>query len=327
MTEMTLIQAINEALKEEMSRDETITVMGEDVGVDGGVFRATQGLVDEFGEKRVMDTPISEAGIVGMGVGMAINGLKPVIEIQFSGFIYPAFQEIISHVSRIRNRSRGRFTCPMVIRSPYGGGINALEHHSESMEAMYAHIPGLKVVIPSTPADAKGLLTAAIRDPDPVLFLEPKRVYRAFKDEVPEGEHVEEIGKAKVVQEGTQVTVVSWGAMMHTTLEAIKELTRKGVSCEVIDLRTIMPWDVETVVESVKKTGRLVVVHEATRTAGFAAEIFATVNEEALMYMQAPMKRVTGYDIIMPYLKYEKLQLPSVDRVIAGIKEVVDFES
>jgi pyruvate dehydrogenase E1 component beta subunit len=324
--EITLIKAINQALKEEMARDETIVIMGEDVGIDGGVFRATEGLVEEYDSQRVMDTPISEAGIVGMGVGMGINGLKPVIEIQFSGFIYPAYQEIVSHVSRMRNRSRGRFTCPMVIRSPYGGGINALEHHSESMEAMYAHIPGLKVVIPSSPAEAKGLLTAAIRDPDPVLFLEPKKIYRAFKDTVPEGEHVIPLGKANVVQQGSQITVIAWGAMLQTTLEAVKDLNRKGVSCEVIDLRTIMPWDTETVIESVKKTGRCVIVHEATKTAGFGAEIIATINEEALMYLEAPIKRVTGYDIIMPYLKNEMLQLPSVDRIIKAVNEVVNFE-
>lgn len=324
--EITLIKAVNQALEEEMARDESIVVMGEDVGVDGGVFRATEGLVEKYGAQRVMDTPISEAGIVGMGVGMAINGLKPVIEIQFSGFIYPAFQEIVSHVSRMRNRSRGRFTVPMVIRSPYGGGINALEHHSESMEAIYTHIPGLKVVISSSPAEAKGLLTAAIRDPDPVLFLEPKKIYRAFKDEVPEGEHVIPLSQARVVQEGSDVTVIAWGAMLQTTLEAVKDLTRKGHSVEVIDLRTIMPWDVDTVVASVKKTGRAVIVHEATKTAGFGAEIIATINEEALMYLEAPIKRVTGYDIIMPYLKNEKLQLPSVDRIIRAVKEVVEFE-
>ena len=326
MTKLTLIKAINQALDEEMGRDEQVVVMGEDVGVDGGVFRATEGLVEKYGEQRVMDTPISEAGIVGMAMGMAINGMRPVVEVQFSGFIYPAFQEIVSHVSRIRNRSRGRFTAPMVIRSPYGGGINALEHHSESMEALYAHIPGIKVVIPSSPADAKALLVAAIRDPDPVLFLEPKKIYRAFKDEVPDGEHVEEIGTAKVLQEGTQVTVISWGAMLQHTQEAVKDFTRQGVSCEVIDLRTIMPWDVETVIASVQKTGRAVIVQEATKTGGFASEIIATINDEALMYLQAPIKRVTGYDIIMPYLKNETLQLPSVERISAAIKEVVEFE-
>lgn len=324
--EITLIKAINQALDEEMSRDDSIVVLGEDVGVDGGVFRATEGLVEKYGSKRVMDTPISEAGIVGMGLGMAINGLKPVIEIQFSGFIYPAFQEIVSHVSRMRNRSRGRFTVPMVIRSPYGGGINALEHHSESMEALYAHIPGIKVVIPSSPAEAKGLLTAAIRDPDPVLFLEPKKIYRAFKDEVPEGEYVIELSKANVIEQGDEVTVISWGAMLQTTKEAVKDLKRKGHSIEVVDLRTIMPWDVDTVIESVKKTGRAVIVQEATKTAGFASEIIATINDEALMYLEAPIKRVTGYDIIMPYLKNETLQLPSVDKVSKAIQEVIDFE-
>jgi len=325
MTERTLIQAINHALDVAMERDDSVIIMGEDVGYDGGVFRASEGLIQKYGEDRVLDTPIAEAGIVGMGMGMAIYGLKPVIEIQFSGFIYPAYQEIVSHVSRIRNRSRGRFTSPLVIRSPYGGGINALEHHSESMEAMYAHIPGLKVVIPSNPKDAKGLLLAAIKDPDPVLFLEPKKIYRAFKQDVPDEYYTVPIGKAEVVQKGTQVTIIAWGAMLHHALEAVKDATRKNISCEVIDLKTIMPWDVETVIESVKKTGRCVIVHEATKTAGFGAEIIATINEEALMYLQAPVARVTGYDIIMPLLKNELKQLPSPERIFTAIKETVEF--
>ncbi len=325
MTERTIIQAINNALDIAMGQDEGVVVMGEDVGRDGGVFRATEGLVDKYGKERVMDTPISEAGITGMALGMAIDGMRPVVEVQFSGFIYPAWQEIVSHVARMRNRSRGRFTAPMVIRSPYGGGINALEHHSESMEAMYAHIPGLKVVIPSTPKEAKGLLLSAIRDPDPVLFLEPKKVYRAFKEEVPDDDYMIPLSKARVVQEGNQVTVIAYGAMLHHALSAVKDAQRKSISCEVIDLRTIMPWDVDTVIASVKKTGRCVVVHEATKTAGFAAEIIATINEDALLYLEAPVARVTGYDIIMPLLKSEKKQLPSADRILEAIERTVRF--
>lgn len=324
MTERTMVQAINHALDLAM-QDDKVVIMGEDVGYDGGVFRVSDGLVQKYGEDRVLDTPISEAGIIGMAAGMAINGMRPVVEVQFSGFIYPAWQEIVSHVSRFRNRSRSRFTCPMVIRTPYGGGINALEHHSESMEAMMAHIPGVKVVIPSTPKNAKGLLLAAIKDPDPVIFLEPKKVYRAFKEDVPDEHYEIPLGQAEVLAEGEQVTVVAWGAMLHHALEAVKILARKDVSCEVIDLRTIMPWDVNTVIDSVKKTGRCVVVHEATKTAGFGAEIIATINEKALLYLEAPVKRVTGYDIIMPFLKNEKKQLPSVDRIVDGIMETVEF--
>ena len=325
MTEMTMVQAINHALDQEMGRDKNIIVMGEDVGYDGGVFRVTEGLIHKYGQNRVLDTPIAEAGITGMAFGMAVNGLKPVVEIQFSGFIYPAFQEIVSHVARIRNRSRGRFTCPLVIRSPYGGGINALEHHSESMEALYAHIPGLKTVIPSNPKDAKGLMLAAIRDPDPVLVLEPKKIYRAFKQEVPEEDYTTPIGKAAIIQEGKDLTLISWGAMLQPTLEAAKDAGRKNINAEVIDLRTIMPWDQETVLTSVKKTGRCVIVQEATKTCGFASEIIATINDEILDSLEAPVARVTGYDIIMPFLKNEKKQLPSVDKIVKAIERTVNY--
>ncbi len=325
MTEMTLIKAINHTLDLAMSRNDKIIIIGEDVGRDGGVFRATEGLVNKYGESRVIDSPIAEAGIVGAAVGMSINGLKPVVEIQFSGFIYPAWQEIVSHVSRMRTRSRGRFTCPIVIRTPNGGGINALEHHSESMEAMYAHIPGLITVTPSSPKDAKGLLLAALESPDPVLFLEPIKIYRAFKEEVPDEYYTIPLGKAAVVQTGTQITLISWGAMVHTVIEASREAARKGISCEIIDLRTIMPWDVETVIASVKKTGRCVIVHEATRTGGFAGEIIATINEQALLSLQAPIARVTGYDIVFPYYRNEKRQLPTVDRVLDAISATVKF--
>lgn len=325
MTEMTLIKAVNNALDIALQKHPEVIIIGEDVGRDGGVFRATEGLIEKYGEKRVIDSPISEAGIVGVAVGMSINGMKPIVEIQFDGFVYPAWQEIVSHVSRMRNRSRGRFTCPMVIRFPYGGGINALEHHSEAMEAMFAHIPGIKTVIPSNPKDAKGLLLAAIRDPDPVLFLEPKKIYRAFKQDVPDEDYMIPIGKAAVIQEGTDVTVISWGAMVHHALEAVKDATRKNISCEVIDLRTIMPWDVETIIASVKKTGRCVIVHEATRTAGFAAEIIATINEQILDSLEAPVARVTGFDIIMPFLKNEKKQLPSPERILKAIEDTARY--
>lgn len=326
MTEMTLIKAINSALDTAMSKDPSIIIIGEDVGKDGGVFRASEGLIEKYGERRVIDSPISEAGIVGVAVGMSINGMKPIVEIQFDGFIYPAWQEIVSHVSRMRNRSRGRFACPMVIRFPYGGGINALEHHSEAMEAMFAHIPGIKTVIPSNPKDAKGLLLAAIRDPDPVLFLEPKKIYRAFKQEVPDEDYTIPLGKAAVVQEGKDITIISYGAMLHHALEAVKDAGRQGISCEVIDLRTIMPWDTETVLASVRKTGRCVIVNEATRTANFAGEIIAVINEQALDSLKAPIARVTGYDIIMPFLKNEKRQLPQPERILAAIQSTARYE-
>lgn len=325
MTEMTLIKAVNHTLDLAMSRDKRIVIIGEDVGKDGGVFRATEGLIDKYGEQRVLDSPIAEAGIVGAAVGMSINGLRPIVEIQFSGFIYPAWQEIVSHVSRMRTRTRGRFTCPMVIRTPNGGGINALEHHSESMEAMYAHIPGLITIAPSNPKDAKGLLLSAIESPDPVLFLEPIKLYRAFKQDVPEEYYTIPIGKASIVQEGTDVTIVSWGASVHTVVDAVRDVQRRGVSCEIIDLRTICPWDVETVIRSVKKTGRCVIVHEATKTAGFAGEIIATINEKALLSLEAPVARVTAYDIIFPLYRNEKRQLPSVERVISAIEATAKF--
>ncbi len=325
MTEMTLIKAVNHTLDLAMSKDERIVIIGEDVGKDGGVFRATEGLLEKYGEKRVLDSPIAEAGIVGAAVGMSINGLRPVVEIQFSGFIYPAWQEIVSHVSRMRTRTRGRFPCPMVIRTPNGGGINALEHHSESMEAMYAHIPGLITIAPSNPKDAKGLLLSALESPDPVLFLEPIKLYRAFKQDVPEEYYTIPIGKAAVIQEGKDVTIISWGASVHTVVDAVRDVARRGISCEVIDLRTIYPWDVETVIASVQKTGRCVIVHEATKTGGFAGEIIATINEKALLSLEAPIARVTAYDIIFPLYRNEKRQLPSVDRVIAAITETAKF--
>ena len=322
---LNLIGAITQALENELSEDKTVVVYGEDVGVEGGVFRATQGLQEKFGEARVFDAPLAESGIVGTAIGMAINGLKPVVEMQFMGFSYPAFNQIVTHVSRMRNRSRGRYTLPMVIRMPYGGGIRALEHHSESTEAMYAQIPGLKVVIPSTPYDAKGLLIAAIRDPDPVVFLEPKRIYRAFRQDVPEESYELPIGKAKIVQEGSDVTIVAWGAMVRDTQAAMDIAKEKGISAELIDLRTISPIDRETIVESVKKTGRIIIVHEAPKTLGLGAEIMAIVNEKAFLYLEAPPTRVTGFDTIFPLPKGEMHYIPTPERIAQTIEQVVKY--
>jgi pyruvate dehydrogenase E1 component beta subunit len=322
---LTLVQAVRDGLYTEMLQDDEVVVMGEDVGKNGGVFRATEGLFDEFGEDRVIDTPLAESGIVGCAVGMAAYGLKPVPEIQFSGFMYPAFDQIVSHVSRLRTRSRGRFTCPMVIRAPYGGGIRAPEHHSESKEAFYAHEPGLKVVIPSTPYDTKGLLISAIRDPDPVIFLEPKLIYRAFRGDVPEDDYEVPIGEAAVRREGDDITVVTWGAMTRTTMEAAETLSEEGIECEVVDLRTISPLDRDTVVESFKKTGRAAVVHEAPKKGGVGGEIAALLQEEALLYQEAPVKRITGFDVPFPLYALEDYYLPSPARVEEGIRETVEF--
>jgi pyruvate dehydrogenase E1 component beta subunit len=323
MPQMTLIQAINDALRTEMRRDPTVIVMGEDVGVNGGVFRATENLYKEFGPDRSIDTPLAESGIVGCAIGMAVNGLKPVAEIQFDGFMPPAFDHIVSHAARLRWRSRGRFHLPLVIRVPYGGGIRALEHHSEAPEAYYVHTPGLKVVIPSSPYDAKGLLISAIRDPDPVIFFEPKRLYRAFRQEVPEGEYVIPLGKANIVQQGTDVTVISWGAMARTCLQAMEQLG--SVSVELLDLRTLAPLDIETVWNSVTKTGRAVIVQEAPRTCSLASELTALINERVLLQLQAPVARVTGYDTHMPYLSMEQYYLPDAGRVKRGIERVLSF--
>jgi pyruvate dehydrogenase E1 component beta subunit len=322
---LNIVQAVNQALMNEMENDRTVVVYGEDVGLEGGVFRATVGLQQKFGKERAFDTPLAESAIVGTGVGMAINGLKPVVEMQFMGFSYPAFNQIISHVSRMRNRTRGGITLPMVIRAPYGGGIRALEHHSESTEAIYAHIPGLKVVIPSTPYDAKGLLIAAIRDPDPVLFLEPKRIYRAFKQDIPEDAYVLPIGKAKIVEEGNDVTIITWGAMVRDVQKASEMVKAKGINPEIIDLRTISPMDRETIVESVKKTGRAIVVHEAPKSFGVGAEIISIINEKAFLYLEAPPTRVTGFDTIFPLPRGEKHYIPSPERIAKTIEDVVKF--
>jgi len=325
VAEMNIVEAVNAAMRLEMERDERVMVMGEDVGKSGGVFRATEGLQELYGEDRVVDTPLSESGIVGSAIGLALFGMRPIAEIQFMGFIYPAFDQIISHAGRLRNRTRGRFHVPLVVRAPYGGGIHAPEHHSESTEALFAHTPGIKVVIPSNPYDAKGLLLAAIRDPDPVIFLEPKRIYRAVKAEVPEGDYTVPIGRAEVVRQGEHLTLVSWGAMMHTCLETMEVLSKEGVDAELIDARSIAPFDFETVVESVKKTGRLVVVHEAPKTCGFGAEIVALINEKAFLHLSAPPLRVTGFDTVVPLPKGEHLYMPNSSRISATVREVMQY--
>ena len=315
-----MVQAINLALKEEMQRDNSVVMLGEDVGRDGGVFRTTEGLYNEFGAERVIDTPLSESGIIGAAVGMAVYGLKPVAEIQFMGFIYAAIDQIFSHAARIRYRSRGRYTCPVVIRTPFGAGVKALELHSESTEAFFCHMPGIKVVIPSTPYHAKGLLSSSIRDPDPVIFLEAMRLYRLFKEDVPEGDYTIPLGKARIVQDGKDVTVISWGSMLQRTLQAVE-----GYDAEVIDIMTLQPFDEETVLNSVKKTGRAVIVHEAPKTCGFGAELSATIAEEAILYLKAPILRVTGYDVIVPLPKLEDYYLPSVERIRKALDETLKY--
>ncbi|KTG11643.1 2-oxoisovalerate dehydrogenase [Haloprofundus marisrubri] len=321
---LTLVQAVRDGLYTEMQADDDVVVMGEDVGKNGGVFRATEGLWDEFGDDRVIDTPLAESGIIGTAVGMAAYGLKPVPEIQFSGFMYPGFDQIVSHMSRLRTRSRGRYTLPMVLRAPYGGGIRAPEHHSESKEAFYAHEAGLKVVMPSTPYDTKGLLISAIRDPDPVIFLEPKLIYRAFRGEVPEDDYTVPIGEAAVRREGTDVSVFTYGAMTRATMEAAENLEGE-VDVEVVDLRTVSPLDREAIVESFKKTGRAVVVHEAPKSGGLGGEITSIIQEEALLYQEAPVERVTGYDVPYPLYALEDYYLPNAARVEEGIRNAVEF--
>jgi pyruvate dehydrogenase E1 component beta subunit len=322
---LTLVQAVRDGLYGEMKRDDDVLVMGEDVGKNGGVFRATQGLHDEFGGDRVIDTPLAESGIIGTAIGMSAYGLRPVPEIQFLGFIYPGFDQIVSHAARLRTRSRGRYTCPMVIRAPYGGGIRAPEHHSESKEAFFVHEPGLKVVIPSTPYDTKGLLASAIRDPDPVVFLEPKLVYRAFREEVPRNAYEVSLGEAAVRREGSDVSVFTWGAMTRPTVEAAEELAAEGIDAEVVDLRTLSPLDEETIVASFEKTGRAAVVHEAPKTGGLAGEITATIQEEALIYQEAPIERITGFDTPFPLYALEDYYLPEAARITDGIREVAEF--
>lgn len=321
---LTLVQAVRDGLRDEMARDDDVIVMGEDVGKNGGVFRATEGLYDEFGDERVIDTPLAESGIVGTAIGMAAYGLRPVPEIQFSGFMYPAFDQIVSHAARIRTRSRGRFTCPMTLRAPYGGGIRAPEHHSESKEAFYVHEPGLKVVVPSTPHEAKGLLASSIRDPDPVVFLEPKLIYRAFREEVPDEPYEIPLGEAAVRREGSDVSAFTWGAMTRPTLEAAENLAGE-ISVEVVDLRTLSPLDEGAIVDSFEKTGRAAVVHEAPKTAGLGAEIAATIQEESLLYQEAPIQRITGFDVPFPLYALEDYYLPDPARIEEGIREAAEF--
>jgi len=325
VSKLNLVQAINQALRHEMERNPDLVLLGEDIGRDGGVFRVTEGLIERFGERRVVDTPLSESAIVGAAIGMAAYGLTPVVEIQFMGFVYAAMEQLISHAARLRTRTRGRYTCPLVVRAPYGGGIHAPEHHSESTEAFFVHTPGLKVVVPSTPAEAKGLLLSAIRDPDPVLFLEPAKIYRAIKEEVPEGEYVIPLGQARVVLEGKDVTLITWGAMLHPVLKATNRMAEKGVEAEVIDLRTLSPLDSATLLKSVEKTGRAVIVHEAPRTCGLGAEIAAQICEEALLFLQAPVARVAGFDTPIPLPKMEKYYLPDVDQIVEAIEQVMGF--
>lgn len=324
MPVMNMIQAVNDALRTEMERDDRVVVMGEDVGKFGGVFRATQGLYEKFGEDRVFDTPLSEAGIIGTAIGMALYGLRPVPEIQFADFIFPAFDQIVSELAKYRYRSGGQYSCPMVIRAPYGGGIKGGHYHSQSPEAYFIHTPGLKVVIPSNPYDAKGLLISAIRDDDPVLFLEPKRIYRAAKGDVPEGDYAVPLQKAVLAREGDQCTVLAYGAMLHTTQEAVDLAAQKGIRCDLIDLRTLLPFDVDTILESVKKTGRAVIVHEAPKTCGFGAELSATINERVLLHLEAPVLRITGFDTPFPYT-LEHDYLPDAERILAGIEKTLNF--
>jgi pyruvate dehydrogenase E1 component beta subunit len=324
MSEMTLAQSLNGALDTALESDERVVLLGEDIGRTGGVFRITDGLRDKYGERRVFDTPVAESGIVGAGFGMAIAGLRPVLEIQFLGFSYPAYDQIINHVARIRNRSNHRFTAPMVIRVPFGGGIGAAEHHSESTEAIYAHIPGLKVVVPSTPSDARGLLLAAIEDPDPVLFLEPIRLYRAVKEEVPEIYYTTEIGPLRVEREGGDITLISWGAMIKETRAAAAVLEEGGISVEVLDLRTLSPIDHDGIVASARKTGRVVVIHEAPRTAGLGGEVAAIIQERALYSLLAPVRRVTGWDTVFPLKRSEAHYLPSVDQIVNAAEQTLE---
>ncbi len=315
---------MNLALRQEMERDDSVIVLGEDVGRDGGVFRVTEGLIDRFGEERVVDTPLAESGIVGTSIGMAVYGLKPVCEVQFSGFDYIAFHQIENHASRLRRRSQGRYGVPMVLRAPYGGGVRALEHHSESREAFWAHIPGLKMVIPSGPRNARALLVSAIRDPDPVIFYEPKAIYRAFREEVPEEEETMPIGKSRVVREGKNITMISYGAMLRPTLDAAEELHEKdGVEAEVIDLLTISPLDDELFTQSVRKTGRALVVHEAPRSFGPGAEIVSRLMEKSFFYLEAPIRRVTGFDVNIPLPARENAYLPGAQRILRAARETL----
>ncbi|WP_223701862.1 alpha-ketoacid dehydrogenase subunit beta [Sutcliffiella deserti] len=322
---LTMVQAITDGLDTMLAADENVLLMGEDIGLNGGVFRATEGLQEKFGEDRVIDTPLSEAGFVGAAIGMAINGFRPVVEIQFLGFIYPAYEQIMTHASRLRARTMGHFTAPMVIRAPYGAGVRAPEIHSDSTEAIFTHMPGIKVVCPSNPYDAKGLMIAAIEDPDPVLFLEPMRCYRSVREEVPEGKYTVEIGKGKRCKEGDDVSIIAWGAMIPVALEAAKQMETKGISCEVIDLRSLYPIDKDIISESVQKTGRTIVVHEAHAATSVSGDVMAIINDTSFLFQKAPVERVTGFDVPVPYFGFEDYYLPTSKRIIAAIERVMKF--
>jgi len=324
MAVLNLVQAVNHALRDEMKRNDRVIVLGEDVGVNGGVFRATEGLFQEFGPNRVIDTPLAESGIIGVSIGMALYGLRPVPEIQFMDFIYPAFDQIESELAKFRYRSGGQFTTPVVIRTPYGGGIRGSHYHSQSTEAFFAHTPGLKVVIPATPYDAKGLLTSALRDPDPIIFLEPKKIYRTVRGEVPEEDYTVPIGKANVARDGNDVVIFAYGAMLHVALEAADIAAGKGIGVEVVDLRTILPFDIETIMSSVKKTGRVVILHEACKTCGFGAEIAAQIAERGILNLKAPIVRVAGFDVPFPYA-LEEDYMPNAARVLNAVERVYNF--
>lgn len=323
--QMTMIQAINDGMKLMLEEDDRIIILGEDIGKNGGVFRATEGLQEVFGEDRVVDTPLSEAGIIGTSIGLAVNGFRPVAEIQFLGFIYPAYEQIMTHVSRIRMRSRSHFTVPMVIRAPYGAGIRAPEIHSDSTEALFTHMPGIKVVCASNPYDAKGLLIAAMEDPDPVLVLETMKNYRSKREEVPVGKYTVEIGKGKIVKEGTDVTIIAWGAMVTVVEKAVEQAESKGISCEIIDLRTLYPIDRDIIAKSVQKTTRAVIVHEAHHTGGLGNDIISIINDTAFLYLRAPVERVTGFDVPVPFYALENHYLPTPARIVEGIEKVVHF--
>jgi len=324
MALLNIVQAVNHTLRDEMKRNDKIVILGEDVGINGGVFRATEGLFQEFGPNRVIDTPLAESGIIGVSIGMALYGLKPVPEIQFLDFIYPAFDQIQSELSKFRYRSGGHFTTPLVIRTPYGGGIKGSHYHSQSTEAFFIHTPGLKVVIPATPYDTKGLLTSALRDPDPVMFLETKKIYRTVRGEVPDDEYTIPIGKANVTREGDDVVIFAYGAMLHVAMEAAELAAAKGIGVEVVDIRTLLPFDIETIMSSVKKTGRVVILHEACKTCGFGAEIAAQIAERCLLHLEAPIVRVAGFDVPFPYALEEEY-MPNANRVLNAIEKVHNF--
>ena len=324
MTALTMVEAIALALSRAMESDNSVVLLGEDIGINGGVFRATNGLLEKFGEQRVIDSPLAETMIAGLAVGMSAQGMKPVIEAQFMGFIYPMVEQIICHASRMRHRTRGRLSCPMVLRAPFGGGIHAPEHHSESTEAIFAHMPGVRVVIPSSPTRAYGLLLAAIRDPDPVIFLEPKRIYRLNREEVKDNGEDLPLDVCFVLRDGSDITLVTWGSMIKETLEAADKLAQQGISAEVIDVATISPLDMETIVESVQKTGRCVIIHEAPRMCGVGAEIAAGLADTAIFHLHAPIKRVTGYDSVMPLYRMEKQYMPCVKRILGAVMEVME---